>query len=328
MPRGPARGRSRERAGRRAGPRATRRAAPVAPTASTGPTALSAAAGERLQKYLARAGFASRREAEGWIRAGRLSINGQPATLGARVGTRDQVRLDGRLVHAPAVATGTARAFICHRSPGEPLQSARAGAEPQTPEAPSRSMRMTHAHDPAAGPRVALLERLPRRAGRRFIAISPMPLPDGGLELVTPDGELAARLQRSVHALSSEFGVRVRGELSASQLQAILGGTLDSGAQLVVERCEAAGGEGANRWYTLVASGASGKDVRQLFERQGALVSRVMRTRLGGLALERALSRGQFRQLSAEELAALTAGGAAAEETGVKLSPGRRRPER
>lgn len=300
MPRGPARGRSRERAGRRAGQRATRGPARTAPTASTAPTrsaastASSAAAGERLQKYLARAGFGSRREAEAWIRAGRLSINGEPATLGARVGMRDQVRLDGRLVHAPSAAAATARAFICHRSPGEPLQSARAGIEPQAPEVPS-------------GPRPALLERLPRRAGRRFIAISPMPLPDGGLELVTPDGELAARLQRSVHALSSEFGVRVRGELSEPQLQAILGGTLDSGAQLAVERCEAAGGEGANRWYTLVARGASGKDVRQLFERQGALVSRVMRTRLGGLALERALSRGQFRELTGEELRALLA---------------------
>jgi 23S rRNA pseudouridine2605 synthase len=293
MPRGPARGRSRERAGRRAGHRASRRAAPSAPGAPTASTARSAA-GERLQKYLARAGFASRREAEGWIRAGRLSINGEPATLGARVSAHDQVRLDGRLVHAPATTSGTARAFICHRSPGEPLQSARTEIEPQAREALS-------------GPRPALLDRLPRRAGRRFIAVSPMPLPDGGLELVTPDGELAARLQRSVHALTSEFGVRVRGELSEPQLQAILGGALDSGAQLAVERCEPAGGEGANRWYTLVARGASGKDVRQLFERQAALVSRVMRTRLGGLALERALSRGQFRELTAEELRALLA---------------------
>jgi 23S rRNA pseudouridine2605 synthase len=316
MPRGAARGRSRGRAGRRAGQPATRRAAPTAPGAPSASTARSAA-GERLQKYLARAGFASRREAEAWIRVGRLSINGQPATLGARVGAHDQVRLDGRLVHAPAAASGTARAFLCHRSPGEPLQPARAGAEPQD----------TEAHDSAAGQRPALLERLPRRAGRRFIAISPMPLPDGGLELVTPDGELAARLQRSVHALTSEFGVRVRGELSAPQLQAVLGGVLDSGAQLAVERCEPAGGEGANRWYTLVARGASGKDVRQLFERQGALVSRVIRTRLGGLVLERTLARGQFRQLTEEELAQLSAAGAG-EETAVALSPGRRRPDR
>jgi 23S rRNA pseudouridine2605 synthase len=243
---------------------------------------------ERLQKMLARAGLASRREAEAWIRAGRLTINGRLAELGARVTPQDQVRLDGRLVRARAADAG-ARAFLCHRSPGEALR---------TQELP--------AADPAAqAPRAALLERLPRRLGRRFIAVSPMPRVDGGLELVTSDGELAMRLQRAVHALSSEFGVRVRGELSAGQLEGIRAGALDSGARLTVERCEAAGGEAANRWYTLGVQGASGKQVRQLFERQGALVSRVLRTQLGPVRLERALARGQFRALTQEEVRTL-----------------------
>jgi len=243
---------------------------------------------ERLQKVLARAGLASRREAEAWIRAGRLTINGVIATLGARVAPGDELRLDGRAVHAHAPAG--VRAFLCHRSPGEPL------GEP------------IRAAAPASGERTALLGRLPRRLGRRFIAVSPMPRPDGGLELVTSDGGLAARLQRGVHAFSSEFGVRVRGELSDTQLQGILAGELDSGAHLAVERCDAAGGEGANRWYQIAARGASGREVRQLIERQGALVSRVLRTRLGPLALERSLSRGRFRELSQDELRALLSG--------------------
>jgi len=159
-----------------------------------------------------------------------------------------------------------------------------------------------------------MLGRLPRRLGRRFIAVSPMPRPDGGLELVTSDGGLAAQLQRGVHAFSSEFGVRVRGELSATQLQGILGGELDSGAHLAIERCEAAGGEGANRWYQIAARGASGREVRQLVERQGALVSRVLRTRLGPLALERSLPRGRFRELTQDELRALLSGAAAVED--------------
>jgi len=237
---------------------------------------------------LARAGLASRREAEAWIRAGRLTVNGQVAELGARVAPHDQVRLDGRLVRARAAEAG-ARVFLCHRSPGEPLK---------TPALPA-------AESGARAPRAALLERLPRRAGRRFIAVSPMPRADGGLELVSSDGELAMRLQRAVHALRSEFGVRVRGELSAAQLEGIRAGALDSGARLAVERCEAAGGEAANRWYTLGVQGASGKQVRQLFERQGALVSRVLRTQLGAVRLERSLVRGQFRALTQEELRGL-----------------------
>ena len=278
MPRAPVR--------RRAGGQGSRmRATPAAQAAappSHGP--------ERLQKMLARAGLASRREAEGWIRAGRLTVNGEVATLGGRVGVHDQVRLDGRLVRSRAGAD-EARAFVCHRSPGEPLAAPGAtGGDPAS-----------------AAARPALLQRLPRRAGRRFITVSPMPRVDGGLELVTADGELAARLQRGVRDLLSEFGVRVRGELNQTQLAGVLGGTLDSGAQLHVERCATAGGEGTNRWYTFAARGASGKDVRQLFERQGALISRVMRTHLGPVTLERSLGRGQFRELSAAELAALLA---------------------
>src|SRR2546430_7325162 len=153
-----------------------------------------AATPERLQKMLACAGLASRREAEAWIRAGRLTVNGTVAQLGARVAPRDEVRLDGRLVRARAAEAG-ARAFLCHRSAGEPLR---------TPALP--------ASEPGArAPRAALLERLPRRAGRRFIAVSPMPRVDGGLELVSSDGALAMRLQGAVQALRSELGVRETG---------------------------------------------------------------------------------------------------------------------
>jgi 23S rRNA pseudouridine2605 synthase len=272
-------GRGRTARPRRAAPRRARTTQARAP---------AAAGAERLQKVLARAGLASRRQAEAWIRAGRLTINGAAATLGARVSPADRVRLDGRLVRARAPADASAAAvFLCHRSPGETLATPGSAAEPAGTAA-----------------RPALLERLPRRSGRRFTAVSPMPRVDGGLELVSADGELAARLQRAVHGLSSRFGVRVRGLLSEAQLQGIASGTLDS-AQLRVEGCEAAGGEGANRWYTLAVRGASGKQVRQLFERQGALVSRVLRTQLGSLALERTLGRGRFRALTQEELAAL-----------------------
>lgn len=263
--------------------------------------AAAGAAPERLQKVLARSGFASRREAEAWIRAGRITINGAPATLGARVGPEDQVRLDGRPVRMRAA--GVPHVFICHRSPGEPLAAA-VGLAPVRHADPDRAGAAA-AHEMPFAARPALLERLPRRAGRRFVTVSPMPRVDGGLELVTSDGGLAARLQRGVHALDSEFGVRVRGELSEPQLRGIAAGALDSGAHLAVERCEAAGGEGANRWYTLAARGASGKEIRQLFERQGAHVSRVLRTRLGPLSLERSLARGQFRELTEEELRAL-----------------------
>ena len=249
--------------------------------APTGP----AAGAERVQKILARAGLASRREAEEWIRAGRVSINGETATLGSRAAGSDQLRLDGRLVHqAPTSRTAT---WLCHRSPGENLTPPRDAGEGS--EAPVST-------------RDAVSERLSRRVGRRYISISPMPRIDGGLELLTSDGELAARLQRAVRTLPIEFSLRVRGELDPTQIEAVLEGHLDSGEQLHVQECEPTGGEGANRWYRIQTVGANGRELRSLVELQGATVSRMLRVGLGGLKLERTLARGQVRQLAADEI--------------------------
>lgn len=251
---------------------------------------------ERLQKVLARAGLASRREAEQWIRDGRLTVNGQAASLGVRVSTEDEVRLDGRVIRQRAPQSG-GRAYVYHRSPGESLDAPTADA----PDA------------------VPLLARLPKRAGRRFIMVSPMPRIDGGLEIVCGDGELAARLQRAVRLLESQLSVRVRGELTEQQIEGVLGGVLDSGEKLAVLGCESAGGEGANRWYAITARGASGKDVRQLFERQAAIVSRVLRTRLGPLELERSLARGHYREMTPEEVQGLLSAGS--QEAAAPISP-------
>jgi 23S rRNA pseudouridine2605 synthase len=231
------------------------------------------AAGQRLQKALAHLGLASRREVETWIRAGRLTVNGQPATLGMRVVAADKVRLDGRLVRQ---RVGTAiKVFVVHRSPGVEMRE--------------------------------LLQQLPRSGGRRFVAVSPMPAIDGGLELVSSDGETAERLQRAVRHLLADFSVRVHGELSQEGVARVLQGKLDNGTTVIVHGCDAAGGEGSNRWYNVVAMGASGKDIRQLFERQGAMVSRVLRTRLGTVTLDRSLPRGRSRLLDEEQAAALMA---------------------
>jgi 23S rRNA pseudouridine2605 synthase len=240
-------------------------------------------------------GIASRREVERWIRAGRLTVNGKAAVLGMRVSGEDQLKLDGRLIRRSAVRA--APVLLCHRSPGEPLLRRPAHAAAPVPAAP-----------PSEHPvPTSLAERVPHRLGRRFISVSPMPLIDGGLELLTADGALAARLQRAVRSLESEFSVRTRGELDASMLTALQRGRAADGGSVAVRTLEPSGGESSNRWYRLVAVGASGHEVRQLFERHGIEVVRVLRTRLGGIALPRTLARGQWRELERQELSALTA---------------------
>jgi 23S rRNA pseudouridine2605 synthase len=262
----------------------------------------AASPAERLQKVLSQLGLGSRREAEAWIRAGRVTVNGKAAVLGMRVVGDDQLKLDGRLIRRQIAKD--VPVFLVHRSPGEPLLPPRS-----TPEAAGRTGVEDHspraAPSGAAPPGASIAERLPRRAGRRFISISPMPTVDGGLELLTADGTLATRLQRAVHAQPMEFSLRTRGELSPEQQQAIRIGLLDSGATLKVLEIEPTGGEGSNRWYRLLAAGASGNDVRQLIERQAVTLVRMLRTRVGTLALPRTLARSHWRELEGAEVTAL-----------------------
>jgi len=187
--------------------------------------------------------------------------------------------------------------LLCHRSPGVPLL-------PRTAR-PLAGDSEAAAEEPAGDATEALSLSLPRSAGRRFISISPMPTVDGGLELLTADGALATRLQRAVHALEMEFSLRIRGELSELQQQAIREGVLDRGAALTVLQLEPTGGEGSNRWYRLLAIGASGNDIRQLIERQAVTLVRMLRTRVGTLLLPRTLARSHWREMEAAEVTAL-----------------------
>jgi len=252
---------------------------------------------ERVQKIIARAGLASRREAEAWITAGRVTVNGEAATLGTRALGSDQLRVDGRLVRQ--ASTTRSATWLCHRSPGENLVQPREDAGRE------------------GGEHEAMADRLSRRVGRRYVPVSPMPRIDGGLELLTSDGNLASQLQRAVRGLQVQFSLRIRGELSAEQVARVLEGELDSGERLQVQSCEPTGGEGSNRWYSVETVGANGRELRSLVERQGAQVSRILRTGLGGLTLERTLARGHSRQLTDQELALLLGGGAAADESGT-----------
>lgn len=230
---------------------------------------------ERIQKVLAHLGLASRREAEAWIRAGRVGLNGRVAQLGDQFSEGDQLQLDGRPIRQRV--SRDEPVLLCHRSPGQRLL-------------------------PGGDAEDSFAAHLPRRAGRRFISVSPLPQVDGGLELLTADGGVAERLQRVVRGLPMEFSLRVRGELSEEQQAAVLAGQLDSGMRLQLEALEAAGGEGANRWYTIRGRGISGNDLRQLLERCGITTSRVLRTRLGSLQLERSLARGRSRPLTEQEM--------------------------
>lgn len=237
---------------------------------------------ERIQKTLAARGVGSRRQIEAWITAGRITVNGKLATPGQAVDDRDDIRLDGRRLRLARGADREHEGLAYHRPAQEDIRAGATGTMPSS------------------------LERLPKSAGRRWIPVSPLAARDGGLELFITDGELAAALTRRGIGIPSEFSVRVRGAFDESQIGAIL----VAAAKTVPVKGEITavtpvGGEGTNRWLQVQVTGLRPRDLRELFEHCGLEANRILRTRLGPIAMDRVLARGRSRPLTEEELKAL-----------------------
>ncbi|MBM4220197.1 MAG: rRNA pseudouridine synthase [Gammaproteobacteria bacterium] len=253
---------------------------------------------ERIQKLLAARGIGSRRQVESWIAAGRITVNGKPATPGQPVGLRDDVRLDGRRLRLERAADAPHRGMAYHRPAQEGLRSRVA--------------------DPAPG----AIEKLPKAGGLRWVPVSPLPARDGGLELFVTDGALVAALTRRGYAISSEYSVRVRGEFDEGGIE----DSLKSAAQSLafkgsIESVTPAGGEGSNRWLQVVTTGFRPHDLRRALEAMGLEGNRILRTRYGPIAMDRALARGRSRPLTDGELKALH--DAAQLKPGGSRQPGR-----
>jgi 23S rRNA pseudouridine2605 synthase len=238
---------------------------------------------ERIQKVLAARGVGSRRQVEAWIAAGRITVNGKPATTGQPVGERDDVRLDGRRLRLGRAGEEPHRGVAYHRPAQEGVRSS-------TDDAPSA------------------MEKLPKAGGRRWVAVSPLPARDAGLELFVTDGALAAALTRRGYAIPSEFSVRVRGAIDEAALAERLREAAES-SRLRGRLTEAAlaGGEGSNRWVTVGVEGLRPRDLREVFAACGIEANRILRTRYGPVAMDRALARGRSRALTEAEMRALWA---------------------
>src|SRR5690606_28071151 len=160
-----------------------RRAPPMSPSGGR----------ERLHKFLARAGIASRRQAEALIGEGRVRVDGEVAGIGQLVGSASRVTVDGRVVRAPAAVRG--RIIAYHKPVG----------------------RICTRSDPAGRPTV--FEQLPRLHAGRWVAVGRLDFNTSGLLLFTTDGDLANRLAHPSRGLDREYRCRVQGEVPASFLE-------------------------------------------------------------------------------------------------------------
>ena len=236
---------------------------------------------ERIQKLLAGAGHGSRRGIEEWIRAGRISINGKPASLGDRASHADQICLDGKPLDLGGGAE-TTEVLLYHKPVGE----------------------MTTRSDPQGRPTV--FERLPPPATGRWIVVGRLDVNTSGLLLFTNNGDLAHRLMHPSSEIEREYLVRLRGEPSAAVLERLRSGVQLDDGHANFDRIELASTEGSHSWIRVCLHEGRNREVRRLFEHEGFVVSRLSRLRYGPIELPRDLRGGGYRLLLADEIARLT----------------------
>jgi 23S rRNA pseudouridine2605 synthase len=236
---------------------------------------------ERLQKLLASAGHGSRRGIEEWIRAGRVTVNGQIAGLGDRATAADTICLDGKRLDLRGRASGT-EVLIYHKPIGE----------------------VTTRSDPENRPTV--FERLPSAAGGRWIVVGRLDVNTSGLLLFTTDGELAHRLMHPSSEIEREYRVRLRGTPDAAVLDRLRRGVELEDGPASFDHLEVLSTEGSHAWIRACLHEGRNREVRRLFEHVGFEVSKLIRIRYGNVVLPDDLRVGTTKPLDDAAIQALT----------------------
>ena len=236
------------------------------------------AAGERIQKILARGGIGSRREIERWIAEGRIKVNGSVVGQGVRLKAGDHLEVNDRVVHWGKFAEQATRVLLYHKAVGEVVTR----------------------NDPQGRP--VIFKNLPTLDTARWIAVGRLDINTSGLLLVTNNGELANRLMHPSTEVEREYAVRILGNVSDATIELLKTGvTLEDGVAKFDE-IHFAGGEGANKWYNVIVSEGRNRLVRRLWESQTLTVSRLIRVRYGTIVLPDGLRTSRSYELDDKEL--------------------------
>src|SRR5690348_5644722 len=213
---------------------------------------------ERIAKVIARAGLCSRRDAERWILAGRVSVNGATLTTPAfTVGADDTIVVDGK----PLPRVEAPRLFLYHKPPGL----------------------VTSARDEKG--RATVFSKLPPGMPR-VVSVGRLDLNSEGLQLLTNDGGLARYLELPANALKRRYRVRVHGTVRAAKLAAVAKGVTVEGIHYgpidaKLERAQTS----SNTWLVVTLHEGKNREIRKIMSHLGLDVSRLIRTVYGPFEL-------------------------------------------
>ena len=224
----------------------------------------------RLNAYLARAGVASRRKADELIKAGRVTVNGEPGQLNTFVESRDRVELDGEpLARQPLTYV------LLHKPAGV----------------------VTTARDPHGRPTVV---ELVADSETRVVPVGRLDADTTGALLLTNDGELAHRLAHPRYEVEKVYVAEVEGEPSDEALARLEQGVeLDDGPTAPAKATRL----GPNKIELAIQEGRK-HQVKRMLAAVGYPVSRLHRSRYAGLTLNE-LDPGAWRELEPGEVARL-----------------------
>jgi 23S rRNA pseudouridine2605 synthase len=224
--------------------------------------------GERIAKVMARAGLCSRREAESWIAAGRVAVNGATIRSPAlNIGAEDVVAVDGKPLPKPE----RTRLFLYHKP---------------------RGLVTTHA-DPEGRPTIfgTLPKDLPR-----LISVGRLDLSTEGLLLLTNDGGLARILELPETGWLRRYRVRAHGSVTQAQLDTLRKGVTIDGMRYGEIEATLDRHQGANSWLTFAIREGKNREVRNVLEHLGLRVNRLIRVSFGPFQL------GDLPESSVEEI--------------------------
>jgi pseudouridine synthase len=232
----------------------------------------------RLNKYLAQAGVASRREADRMILEGRVSLNGITVeSLGILVDTGvDKVEVDGKKIKSK---NGPHLYLLLNKPPGY----------------------LATVKDPFQRPIV--MDLLPSFK-KRIYPVGRLDLNSEGLLLLTNDGDLANRLMHPRYKVTKEYLVRVKPKPTASILERLEKGVYLDGKKTAPARIHVLSTKKRETHIKVELFEGRKRELRRMFEAVGHSVMALKRIRFGSLSLG-GLKKGQWRHLSQKELARL-----------------------